>query len=103
MLGSFAQDTLRKATAQVLSSPAARTFRESRTRSSTNGFPSASLRAILHGLQHGGVIVMKSIARILLVGAVAVTAIAVSAAPSEAATKKRMKGLAPEPHKGNSA
>lgn len=38
---------------------------------------------------------MKSIARILLVGAVAVTAIAVSAAPSEAATKKRMKGLAP--------
>jgi hypothetical protein len=34
---------------------------------------------------------MKSIAKILLVGAVAVMAIAVSAAPSEAAKKKRMK------------
>ena len=38
---------------------------------------------------------MRSIARILLVGAVAVMAIAVSAAPSEAAAKKRMRGLAP--------
>jgi hypothetical protein len=35
---------------------------------------------------------MKSISRILLVGAVAVMAIAISAAPSEAAKKKRMKG-----------
>jgi hypothetical protein len=32
---------------------------------------------------------MKSIARILLVGAIAVMAIAISAAPSEAAKKKR--------------
>jgi hypothetical protein len=38
---------------------------------------------------------MRSIARILSVGAVAVMAIAVSAAPSEAAKKKRMK--APKP------
>jgi hypothetical protein len=38
---------------------------------------------------------MKSIARVLLVGAVAVMAIAVSAAPSEAAKKKKMK--APKP------
>jgi len=38
---------------------------------------------------------MRSIARILLVGAVAVMAIAVSAAPSEAAKKKRMKSMAP--------
>ena len=37
---------------------------------------------------------MRSIARILLVGAVAVMAIAVSAAPSEAAKKKRMKAPA---------
>ena len=37
---------------------------------------------------------MKSIAKILLVGAVAVMAIAVSAAPSEAAKKKRMKAPA---------
>ena len=36
---------------------------------------------------------MKSIARALLVGAVAVMAISVSAAPSEAA-KKRAKGMA---------
>jgi hypothetical protein len=34
---------------------------------------------------------MKSIAKILLVGAVAVMTIAVSAAPSEAAKKKKMK------------
>ena len=33
---------------------------------------------------------MKSFAKILLVGAVAVTAIALSAAPSEAAKKKKM-------------
>ena len=38
---------------------------------------------------------MSSIARILLVGAVAVATIAISAAPSEAAKKKQMKGLAP--------
>jgi len=38
---------------------------------------------------------MKSIAKILLVGAVAVMAIAVSAAPSEAAKKKKMKGPKP--------
>ena len=38
---------------------------------------------------------MKSIAKFLLVGAVAVMAIAVSVAPSEAAKKKRMKGPAP--------
>ena len=37
---------------------------------------------------------MKSIARVLLVGAVAVMAIAVSAAPSEAAKKKRAKHMA---------
>ena len=37
---------------------------------------------------------MKSFAKILLVGAVAVMAIAVSVAPSEAAKKKRMKGPA---------
>jgi hypothetical protein len=37
---------------------------------------------------------MKSIARFFLVGAVAVMAIAVSAAPSEAAKKKRMKAPA---------
>jgi hypothetical protein len=37
---------------------------------------------------------MKSIARILLVGAVAVTAIAISAVPSEAAKKKRAKAVA---------
>jgi hypothetical protein len=43
---------------------------------------------------------MKSIARILLVGAVAVMAIAVSAAPSEAAKKKRMKGMAPGTYQG---
>jgi hypothetical protein len=34
---------------------------------------------------------MRSIARVLLVGAVAVTAIAISAAPSEAAKKKQAK------------
>jgi hypothetical protein len=34
---------------------------------------------------------MTSIAKVLLVGAVAVTAIAISAAPSEAAKKKRAK------------
>jgi len=38
---------------------------------------------------------MKAIARFLLVGAVAVTAIAISVAPSEAAKKKKMKGPAP--------
>ena len=38
---------------------------------------------------------MKSIAKVLLVGAVAMMAIAVSAAPSEAAKKKRMKAPAP--------
>ena len=37
---------------------------------------------------------MKSITRALLVGVVAVMAIAVSAAPSEAAKKKRAKGMA---------
>jgi hypothetical protein len=37
---------------------------------------------------------MKSIARALLVGTVVVMAIAVSAAPSEAAKKKRAKGMA---------
>ena len=37
---------------------------------------------------------MKSIARSLLVSAVAVMAIAVSAAPSEAAKKRRAKGMA---------
>ena len=37
---------------------------------------------------------MKSLAKVLLVGAVAVMAIAVSVAPSEAAKKKRMKGPA---------
>jgi hypothetical protein len=43
---------------------------------------------------------MRSIARILLVGAIAVMAIAVSAAPSEAAKKKRMKGMAAGTHYG---
>ena len=38
---------------------------------------------------------MKFTAKALLVGAVAVMAIAVSAAPSEAAKKKRMKAQAP--------
>jgi hypothetical protein len=38
---------------------------------------------------------MSSIARIFLAGAIAVTVIAVSAAPSEAAKKKRMRGMAP--------
>jgi hypothetical protein len=38
---------------------------------------------------------MKGIAKILLVGAVAVMAIAVSAAPSEAKHKKMAKGPAP--------
>jgi hypothetical protein len=41
---------------------------------------------------------MKSITKILSVGAVAVTAIAVSAAPSEAAKKKR--GIAPGTYQG---
>ena len=41
---------------------------------------------------------MKSITRMLLVGAVAMTAIAVSAAPSEAAKKK--KGMAPGTYQG---
>jgi len=43
---------------------------------------------------------MKSFAKALLVGAVAVMAIAVSAAPSEAAKKKRMKGPAPGTYVG---
>ena len=43
---------------------------------------------------------MKSFAKVLLVGAVAVMAIAVSAAPSEAAKKKRMKGPAPGTYVG---
>jgi hypothetical protein len=38
---------------------------------------------------------MKTIAKFLLVGAVAVMAVAISAAPSEAAKKKKMKGPAP--------
>jgi hypothetical protein len=38
---------------------------------------------------------MKSTARALLVGVVAVMAVAVSVAPSEAAKKKRTKGMAP--------
>ena len=44
------------------------------------------------------VFLMKSIVRILSVGAVALTAIAVSAAPSEAAKKK--KGIAPGTYQG---
>jgi len=43
---------------------------------------------------------MKSFAKALLVGAVAVMAIAVSAAPSEAAKKKRMKAPAPGTYVG---
>jgi len=43
---------------------------------------------------------MKSFAKVLLVAAVAVMAIAVSAAPSEAAKKKRMKGPAPGTYVG---
>ena len=43
---------------------------------------------------------MKSFAKVLLVGAVAVVAIAISAAPSEAAKKKRMKGPAPGTYVG---
>jgi hypothetical protein len=43
---------------------------------------------------------MKSFAKVLLVGAVAVMAIAVSAAPSEAAKKKKMKGPAPGAYVG---
>ena len=43
---------------------------------------------------------MKSFAKVLLVGAVAVMAIAISAAPSEAAKKKRMKGPAPGTYVG---
>jgi len=49
-------------------------------------------------LTEGGV--MKSFAKVLLVGAVAVVAIAISAAPSEAAKKKRMKGPAPGTYVG---
>jgi hypothetical protein len=45
-------------------------------------------------------VVMKSFAKVLLVGAVAVMAIAISAAPSEAAKKKRMKGPAPGTYVG---
>jgi hypothetical protein len=41
---------------------------------------------------------MKSIAKLLLVGAVAVTAIAISAAPSEAAKKKKMRHRAAASH-----
>ena len=37
---------------------------------------------------------MKSFAKVVLVGAVAVMAIAISVAPSEAAKKKKMKGPA---------
>jgi hypothetical protein len=43
---------------------------------------------------------MSSIARIFLAGAIAVTVIAVSAAPSEAAKKKRVRGLPPGTHYG---
>jgi len=43
---------------------------------------------------------MRSFAKVLLVGAVAVMAIAISAAPSEAAKKKRMKGPAPGTYVG---
>jgi len=45
-------------------------------------------------------VVMKSFAKVLLVGAVAVVAIAISAAPSEAAKKKRMKGPVPGTYVG---
>ena len=38
---------------------------------------------------------MKAITKFLLVGAVAVTAIAISVAPSEAAKKKRARAMAP--------
>jgi len=43
---------------------------------------------------------MKAIAKFMLVGAVAVMAVAISAAPSEAAKKKRAKGMAPGAHWG---
>ena len=43
---------------------------------------------------------MKFFAKFLLVGSVAVMAIAISAAPSEAAKKKRMKAPAPGSYTG---
>ena len=43
---------------------------------------------------------MKSLAKVLLVGAVAVMAIAVSVAPSEAAKKKKMMGPKPGSYVG---
>jgi hypothetical protein len=43
---------------------------------------------------------MKSFAKLLLVGAVAVMAVAISVAPSEAAKKKKAKGPAPGTYVG---